>query len=224
MISSLLPAAIIRFRRAAVKGTITSIFQDQGNAMSESAVAGTSTRGERTFFGEPIGLAYLAFTEAWERFSYYGMTAILVLYMTQQLLLPGHIEHIAGVRALSPVRRRFGRDQSGADRLADFRPLYDGHLSHTGAGRDCRRPLAGAPAGGDAGGGSDERWAYRHGLRRFVPARHAVAGRRMRPAQGQYLDAGGANSMPRTTPRDGHAPSTSSPWGSISARLPGRFS
>jgi POT family proton-dependent oligopeptide transporter len=50
----------------------------------------------RTFFGEPIGLAYLAFTEAWERFSYYGMTALLVLYLTQSLLLPGHVEHIAG--------------------------------------------------------------------------------------------------------------------------------
>jgi POT family proton-dependent oligopeptide transporter len=49
-----------------------------------------------TFFGEPMGIAFLAFTEAWERFSYYGMTALLVLYMSQQLLLPGHVEHIAG--------------------------------------------------------------------------------------------------------------------------------
>src|SRR4051794_30438558 len=54
---------------------------------------------DRAFFGHPRGLAYLAFTEAWERFSYYGMTALLVLYMTQQLLLPGHVEHIAGFEA-----------------------------------------------------------------------------------------------------------------------------
>jgi POT family proton-dependent oligopeptide transporter len=46
--------------------------------------------------GHPKGLFYLAFTEAWERFSYYGMTALLVLYMVNQLLLPGHIEHISG--------------------------------------------------------------------------------------------------------------------------------
>src|SRR5687767_14532897 len=46
--------------------------------------------------GHPKGLFYLAFTEAWERFSYYGMTALLVLYMVNQLLLPGHVEHIAG--------------------------------------------------------------------------------------------------------------------------------
>src|ERR1700731_2777409 len=50
----------------------------------------------RTFFGEPPALAYLAFTEAWERFSYYGMTALLVLYMSQALFLPGHIEHVQG--------------------------------------------------------------------------------------------------------------------------------
>jgi POT family proton-dependent oligopeptide transporter len=54
----------------------------------------------RTFFGEPIGLAYLSFTEAWERFSYYGMTALLVLYMTQALFMPGHVENIAGFAAL----------------------------------------------------------------------------------------------------------------------------
>jgi POT family proton-dependent oligopeptide transporter len=35
----------------------------------------------RTFLGQPIGLVPLFFTELWERFSYYGMRAILVLYM-----------------------------------------------------------------------------------------------------------------------------------------------
>jgi POT family proton-dependent oligopeptide transporter len=52
-----------------------------------------------SFLGHPRGLAYLAFTEAWERFSYYGMTALLVLYMVNQLLLPGHIEHVVGFAA-----------------------------------------------------------------------------------------------------------------------------
>ena len=33
------------------------------------------------FFGHPKGLGPLFFTEMWERFSYYGMRAILVLYM-----------------------------------------------------------------------------------------------------------------------------------------------
>jgi proton-dependent oligopeptide transporter, POT family len=55
-----------------------------------------------TFMGHPKGLFYLAFTEAWERFSYYGMTALLALFMVNQLLLPGHVEHIgefSGFRA-----------------------------------------------------------------------------------------------------------------------------
>lgn len=50
-----------------------------------------------TFFGQPRALAYLSFTEAWERFSYYGMTSILVLYMSQALFLPGHVEGIVGM-------------------------------------------------------------------------------------------------------------------------------
>ena len=35
-----------------------------------------------TFFGHPIGLRTLFLTEMWERMSYYGMRALLVLYMT----------------------------------------------------------------------------------------------------------------------------------------------
>lgn len=39
----------------------------------------------RGFFGHPGGLSTLFFTEMWERFSYYGMRAILTLYMTKSL-------------------------------------------------------------------------------------------------------------------------------------------
>jgi proton-dependent oligopeptide transporter, POT family len=66
--------------------------------MSDIAQA-TALKKSGTFFGEPRALAYLAFTEAWERFSYYGMTALLVLYMSEALFLPGHIEHVAGFTA-----------------------------------------------------------------------------------------------------------------------------
>src|SRR5438034_1899255 len=51
---------------------------------------------DRSFIGHPRGLGYIAFTEAWERFSYYGMQTLLVLYMVNRLLHPGHVEHIAG--------------------------------------------------------------------------------------------------------------------------------
>jgi POT family proton-dependent oligopeptide transporter len=51
---------------------------------------------DRSFIGHPRGLGYIAFAEAWERFSYYGMQALLVLYMVNRLLHPGHIENILG--------------------------------------------------------------------------------------------------------------------------------
>ena len=36
---------------------------------------------QRELFGHPMGLYVLFFTEMWERFSYYGMRAILTLYL-----------------------------------------------------------------------------------------------------------------------------------------------
>ncbi|MGB0423806.1 MAG: MFS transporter, partial [Flavobacteriales bacterium] len=43
----------------------------------------SQTRSE--FLGHPKGLFVLFFTEMWERFSYYGMRAILVLYITSSI-------------------------------------------------------------------------------------------------------------------------------------------
>jgi POT family proton-dependent oligopeptide transporter len=56
-------------------------------------------RGGRTF-GHPRGLLYIAGTELWDRISFHGMQALLVLYMVEQLLLPGHVEHVVGFGAL----------------------------------------------------------------------------------------------------------------------------
>jgi POT family proton-dependent oligopeptide transporter len=74
-------------------------------------MAATSDADDRAFFGHPKALAYLSFTEAWERFSFYGMQTLLVLYMTKQLLLSGHVENIAGFPAyLAMVRWLFHID------------------------------------------------------------------------------------------------------------------
>ena len=40
---------------------------------------------DTSFFGHPRGLATLFFTEMWERFSYYGMRALLILYLTDKV-------------------------------------------------------------------------------------------------------------------------------------------
>ena len=51
---------------------------------ARSRVADTQpvSQYDRTFFGHPRGLSTLFFTEMWERFSFYGMRALLILFMT----------------------------------------------------------------------------------------------------------------------------------------------
>jgi POT family proton-dependent oligopeptide transporter len=51
---------------------------------------------DRAFLGHPKGLGVLALTEACERFSYYSMQSLLVLYMANHLLKPGRIDHVLG--------------------------------------------------------------------------------------------------------------------------------
>ena len=45
----------------------------------------SATANDRTWFGQPSGLTVLFLTETWERFSFYGMSALLIYYMTKQL-------------------------------------------------------------------------------------------------------------------------------------------
>lgn len=54
----------------------------------------TDTAPQKDLFGHPRGLTILFGTELWERFSYYGMRALLVLYMVHFLFLQGHVEHV----------------------------------------------------------------------------------------------------------------------------------
>jgi POT family proton-dependent oligopeptide transporter len=55
-------------------------------------------------FGQPRGIFYLVFAEACTNLSFYGMRILLVLYMTHQLLLPGHADHVLW---LAPLRAAF---------------------------------------------------------------------------------------------------------------------
>src|SRR5215475_11586408 len=52
-------------------------------------LAGTDAAIDTGFFGHPSGLSTLFFTEMWERFSYYGMRAFLILYMTAPVAAGG---------------------------------------------------------------------------------------------------------------------------------------
>ena len=54
-------------------------------AVPAPALVHEETRAEPTLFGHPRGLALLFLVEMWERFSYYGMRALLVLYLVNAL-------------------------------------------------------------------------------------------------------------------------------------------
>jgi len=74
--------------------------------------------GDKAFFGHPKALGYLAFTEAWERFSYYGMQSLLVLYMTKTLLLTPHVENIAGFAAFEQFIQTIYRPGASTQAIA----------------------------------------------------------------------------------------------------------
>jgi POT family proton-dependent oligopeptide transporter len=86
---------------------------------------------ERAFLGHPKGLFFLAFTEAWERFSYYGMTALLVLYMVNQALLPGHVENIAGFAGFRSAIEALVGPQSTQALASRIFGLYSGFVYFT---------------------------------------------------------------------------------------------
>jgi POT family proton-dependent oligopeptide transporter len=99
---------------------------------------------DRSFIGHPRGLGYIAFTEAWERFSYYGMQSLLVLYMVNRLLHPGHIERIAGFGPFRHVLESVYRGPLSVQALASaIFGLYTGlvYLTPIGGGLIADRVL-----------------------------------------------------------------------------------
>ena len=78
--------------------TATSLGIQPGFPLPPSA----TVHSQKTFLGHPVGLFILFFTEMWERFSYYGMRALLVLYMVDHLIQGVHsgTSHVLGFMAL----------------------------------------------------------------------------------------------------------------------------
>lgn len=71
--------------------------QDTVSATQDQTIADdTAVRNLPTRYGHPKGLWVLAGTELWDRISFHGMQAMLVLYMAGELLKPGRIEKVIG--------------------------------------------------------------------------------------------------------------------------------
>ena len=79
---------------------------------------------DTAFLGHPRGLAVLAFTEGWIGFSLYGMQSLLMLYMTEQLLRPGHIEHVIGFGTFMVMLRSIYGSLQGEPLASAINGLY----------------------------------------------------------------------------------------------------
>jgi POT family proton-dependent oligopeptide transporter len=100
----------------------------------------TTPHFKRTFLGHPVGLFVLFFTEMWERFSYYGMRALLMLYMTQYLItaaesgrpvvgfetLRAGLEAVFGPLAVQPLASQIYGLYTG---FVYFTPFFGGILA-----------------------------------------------------------------------------------------------
>lgn len=87
--------------------------------------------GQETLFGHPRGLAYIVFTEAWERFSFYGMQGLLVLYLSGYLFQPAHVGSVIGMGAYrTAVEAVFGQLSVAALATQTF-GLYAGSVYFT---------------------------------------------------------------------------------------------
>jgi POT family proton-dependent oligopeptide transporter len=78
--------------------------------MSTTADPATGPKEKRELLGHPIGLSILFLTEMWERFCYYGMRALLVLYVAGHLSKPEIAQQVIGYHAIHDlITRIFGQ-------------------------------------------------------------------------------------------------------------------
>lgn len=83
-------------------------------------------RTRRDLFGHPKGLTFLFATEMWERFSFYGMRSLLVLYMVKYLLQSGRGENVLGFGALKHTLESLSGPLDGQPLASTLYGLYSG--------------------------------------------------------------------------------------------------
>jgi POT family proton-dependent oligopeptide transporter len=101
----------------------------------------STVKNKRTILGHPSGLFLLFFTEMWERFSYYGMRSILVLYMVDHLIrgaqsgtfnvygfagLQRSLESVFGPMAIQPLSSQIYGIYTG---LVYLTPFFGGMIA-----------------------------------------------------------------------------------------------
>jgi proton-dependent oligopeptide transporter, POT family len=94
--------------------------------MPSDRLAGDGEFARRTAAGHPVGLWFLAFSEAWERFSYYGMQTLLVLYMASHLFVGNRQARVHGFAAFRAALEGLYGPQSTAGLASLVFGLYTG--------------------------------------------------------------------------------------------------
>ncbi len=103
----------------------------EGQSLVDSVEASSALAESTDLFGHPRGLTFLFSTEMWERFSYYGMRALLVLYMTKYLLLPDHAGSVAGLDMLKHALESVFGPRGVQPLASDIYGLYTGLVYFT---------------------------------------------------------------------------------------------
>ena len=151
----------------------------RGESRSLPFMTSAAPAQEKTFFGHPGGLSTLFFTEMWERFSYYGMRALLVLFM----IAP---DRPAATRA-GHRRRRGQGDLRHLHRLVYLMPVPGGWVADR-----CSAAAARCCTAASSSRSATSRWpspaqaTFWLGLLPHRP--------RHRPAQAEHLGAWSASS------------------------------
>lgn len=87
---------------------------------------------DKEYIGHPSGLFVLFFTEMWERFSFYGMRALLVLYMTKYLLFePGRAAEVLGYNQLEFFLKSVFGEMNIQQMSSQIYGLYTGFVYFT---------------------------------------------------------------------------------------------
>jgi POT family proton-dependent oligopeptide transporter len=113
-------------------GELLSELSESGADASLLSVS-DSVPAQRTFLGHPVGLFVLFFTEMWERFSYYGMRALLVLYMVDYLIqrVQAGSAHVFGFAALRHGIEAFFGPMAIQPLSSEIYGLYTGFVYFT---------------------------------------------------------------------------------------------
>ena len=110
-----------------------------GEDVADPTGAHAAHSGDHSFFGHPKGLGYLAGTELWERFSFYSMQSLLMLYMTKYLLLDENSDKVLGFGVFRSVVEGIFGPMTNLALAAQTFGLYSGMILVT--------PLIGAYLG-----------------------------------------------------------------------------